>query len=371
MLKLAGGIFLIIGAVIGGGIIAIPIASANFGFYPTFGLIVLSWALMTKTGLFVLSSTLKCPEKHNTYYSIVGDYLGKHVQGITILLFLTLLYFTLSSYISGCVSLFMTYLPAGKAKFSYFSMSCLYTLIFGGLITMSTKLVVRANIVFVSLKLALLLLVILVSTQYMSAIPLKFEGLPQSGVSSLALIIINAFGFHFIIPSLVTYYGNENKHFFKPLLIISTSIVCILYIVWLFAIYSFIPLDGEHGMSAIYNSPNQLMAFNKSLQFHLHSAFVINTIKYFQAVSLFGSFFCVSLGVFDFLVDVFKAHARWLIGIITFLPPLFLTLVSENWYLIAMSASGYLAICLEIIIPIWTVRVQNQRIYKKGIEAAA
>lgn len=366
MHKLAGGIFLIIGAVIGGGIIAIPIASANFGFYLTLVLILLSWVVMTKTGLYVLSSTLECPEKHNTYYSIVGDYLGKNVQKITVFLFLTLLYLTLSSYISGCVSLVMTYLYASKPSISYFSMSFLYVLIFGSLITFSAKLVVRANIFFVSLKLSLLFLVILVSSKYMTAIPLLFNSPSQTGFYSLVLIIINAFGFHFIIPSLVTYYGAENKQLFKPLLIISTTLVCILYIVWLFAIYSFIPATGEHGMMAIYNSPNQLMAFNKSLQFNLSSSFVINIIKYFQVVSLFGSFFCVSLGVFDFLVDVFKAHDRWVIGLLTFVPPLLLTLVSENWYLMAMSISGYLAIFLEIIIPIWTVRVQNLRLMKVG-----
>lgn len=360
MLKLAGGIFLIIGAVIGGGIIAIPIASAKFGFYLTFLLIVLSWAIMTKTGLYVLSSSLKCPEKHNTYYSIVGHYLGRRMQWITILLYLTLLYFTLSSYISGCVSLFMAWLFVSKSSFSYFFLCFLYVLIFGGLITLSHKLVVRGNVLFVSLKVGLLILVVLVSSSYFKTIPFHMGSVHQSGLSSLALITINAFGFHFIIPSLVTYYGREHQALYKPLLITSTSIVAILYLIWLFAIYSFIPMHGEDGLIAIYHSSNQIMAFNKSLQYFLQSDEVVNVFKYFQIISLFGSFFCVSLGVFDFLVDAFKAQKRFMIGLLTFLPPLLLTLISENMYLMAMAASGYLAIVLEIVLPAWTIRTQEK-----------
>ncbi len=353
MLKFLGGTFLLIGAVIGGGILAIPIVSANFGFLTTFLFIVVAWMIMTKTGLYVLELSLSCPEKYNSYYSIVGKFLGYKVQVLTIILFLWLLYFSLASYISGCVSLIMSHLSGALPVLSYFNISLLYVLVLGSLITISAKVIVRVNVVLVILKLSLLIIAMVSCYSYYSAAPPVIKFIPnQTGYYSLMLIIINAFGFQFIVPSLVSYYGHDHRTLFKWMLIASTTTVLFLYTAWLFVIYSIIPMDGEHGLVAIYQSKNQLLSFNDSLVFYMHSKSVISVLSMFQGVALFGSFFCVSLGVFDFLMDVFKAKNRLSIGLITFIPPLLLTLFSENMYIYAMSAAGYIAVILEIIIPI-------------------
>lgn len=351
-----------IGAVIGGGILAIPIVSANFGFLTTFLFIIIAWMIMTKTGLYVLDLSLSCPEKYNSYYSIVGKFLGDKIQAITIILFLWLLYFSLSSYISGCVSIIMSHIGKGHPIYSYFNLSILTVLILGSLITISVKVIVRINVILVILKLGLLFLAIFSSYNYYSAFPINNFSFNQSGYFSLMLIIINAFGFQFIVPSLVSYYGHEHRSLFKSMLIGSTSVVLFLYIAWLYTIYSIIPLDGTHGLLAIYQSKNQLLAFNESLVYFMHSKFITNLLSSFEVVALFGSFFCVSLGIFDFLVDVFKAKSRAMIGLLTFTPPLFLILLSENMYIYAMSAAGYIAIVLEIIIPICAHKRQLARI---------
>ncbi len=356
MLKFLGGTFLMIGAVIGGGILAIPIVSANFGFLTTLLFIILAWMIMTKTGLYVLKLSLSCPAKYNSYYSIVGKYLGDKIQLITTILFLWLLYFSLSSYISGCVSLIMSHINGTFPLFSYLNISIVYVLVFGSLITISAKIIVRINSVLVIMKLGLLLLVIFYSHSFYTAIPIGGVQFHHAGAWSLFLIIINAFGFQFIVPSLVSYYGRDNEVLFRNMLLVSTTTVLFLYIAWLYTIYSIIPMDGEHGLIAIYQSKNQLLTFNASLLHFLHSKSIINILSLFEIVALFGSFFCVSLGVFDFLVDVFKAKNRALIGFATFVPPLLLTLFSENMYVYAMSAAGYIAVILEIIIPIMASR---------------
>lgn len=353
MLKFLGGTFLIIGSIIGGGILALPIVSANFGFLITSLFIVLSWGIMTKTGLYVLDLSLSCPEKYNSYYSIVGKFLGDKVQLLTVILFLWLLYFALSSYISGCVSLLMTHLSVSSPlAASYFNMSLVCVLLFGSLVVISAKIIIRLNVVLVTLKLGLLLILVIFSYSYHAPVFLGEPNINHTGIFSLLMIIINAFGFQFIIPSLVSYYGRNNRETFKRMLITSTTTVLFLYLSWLYAIYSIIPLEGTHGLQAIYQSKNQLLSFNESLLYYLHSNLVIHLLSLFEIVALFGSFFCVALGVFDFLLDVFKAKNRILIGLITFFPPLLLTLFSENMYVYAMSAAGYIAIILEIVIPI-------------------
>ena len=148
MLQFATGVFLIIGSVIGGGVIAIPIASANFGFYITLGLIIASWVVMTSTGLAILRLSLECEQHYNTYYSIVGRYLGDRVKVITAFCFLGLLYLSLSSYTSGCVSLLMSYVPSIKENYSYSMLCLLFVGILGTVITFSKKWVVLTNIIF-------------------------------------------------------------------------------------------------------------------------------------------------------------------------------------------------------------------------------
>ena len=357
MLKFLGGTFLMIGAVVGGGILAIPIVSTQLGFFTTLALLICVWALMTKTGLYILTLSLSCPEKYNSYYSIVGKFLGNNVRAISSILFLWLLYLSLSSYVSGCVSVIMSYLHLTHPFFeSYFNTSFIYVLTFGALITCSSKIIVRSNVALVISKITLLFLVIFAAqSHHVFFQPGAFKGFSY-GTVSVFLIIINAFGFQFIIPSLVSYYGRQNKTIYKKMLITSTTMVLALYIAWLFTIYSIIPMEGEHSLLSVYNSSNQLLAFNQSLVFHLHSTWIINLLSLFESVALFGSFLCVSLGVFDFLQDVFKARSRTAIGFITFTPVLFLTLLSQNMYVYAMSGAGYMAIVLEIIIPIWAIQ---------------
>lgn len=351
MLMFIGGTFLIIGAVIGGGILAIPIVSAQFGFATTLLLIMLSWLTMMKTGLYVLSLSLSCPEKYNSYYSIVGKFLGEKAQAITVLLCLWLLYFSLSSYISGSASLLLSHL-SHQALLSYFNTCLLFVFLSGALLVVNAKIVVRLNVVLVISKMLLLLLAIGAVLPQGVSVPLQSLSLFKGGAWSLMLVVINAFGFQFIIPSLVSYYGREQAQYFKWMIIVSTSIVLCLYVAWLYTIYAIIPTQGEHGLLAIYQSTNQLLAFNKSLVFYLHSNAVIYLLSTFETVALFGSFFCVSLGLFDFLSDVLKTGNRLIVGLFTFIPPLILTLFSENMYVYAMSAAGYIAIILEIMIPI-------------------
>ncbi|MDF1758114.1 MAG: aromatic amino acid transport family protein [Legionellaceae bacterium] len=363
MLKFIGGTFLLIGAVIGGGILAIPIVSAKFGFLTTIIAIILTWLVMTKTGLYILSLSLNCPKRYNTYYSIVGNFLGEKTQLLTVFLFLWLLYFSLSSYISGCVSMVMASTASLFSNTSYFNICMLFVLLFGSLITISAKFVIRLNVLIVIAKLSLLLLTILAIFSHPTlAFTFSSNTLLTSGGASLVMIIINSFGYQFIIPSLVTYYGDERASLFKGMIICSTTAVLVLYITWLYTIYSIIPLQGPHGLLAIYHSNNQLLAFNQSLQFYLHSKYAVSLISIFESVALFGSFFCVSLGIFDFLLDVFKTTNRWIIGFATFLPPLGLTLFSENMYIYAMSLAGYIAIILEIIIPFFAKRVLTSRL---------
>lgn len=348
MWQFIGGTFLIIGGMIGGGILSIPIVSAQFGFASTFVLLIVLWALMLKTGLYVLSLSLSCPQHYNSYYSIVGKFLGDKVQKLTVFLYLWLLYFSLSADISGCVATIMSFV---KMPWSYFSSSILFVLIFGSFLVVSAKLIVRLNVVLVLAKLGLLILAMTAVYSYQSVAPKHDWFLVPNLNIPLVMVLVNAFGYQFIIPSLVSYYGKSNPASLKWMIIISTTFVLSLYIAWLYTMYLILPMAGDHGLQAIYQSSNQLLALNESIMFYMHSKTVLHFLSLFEVVAMFGSFFCISLGVFDFLKDVFKTKNRLIVGFGCFVPPLMLLLFSQNMYVYAMSAAGYVSVVIEIIIP--------------------
>ena len=56
--KLIGGILLIIGTSIGGGMLVLPIATAQLGFINALIFLVLCWAIMTAAALLILEVNL-------------------------------------------------------------------------------------------------------------------------------------------------------------------------------------------------------------------------------------------------------------------------------------------------------------------------
>ena len=54
MNKIVGSTLIIAGTALGGGMLALPLASAGLGFYPAAFLIIANWALMTYTALLML-----------------------------------------------------------------------------------------------------------------------------------------------------------------------------------------------------------------------------------------------------------------------------------------------------------------------------
>ena len=63
--KLIGGILLIVGTSIGGGMLALPIATSYLGFYGSLLLFVGCWLVMTSAALLLLEVNLWLPENSN------------------------------------------------------------------------------------------------------------------------------------------------------------------------------------------------------------------------------------------------------------------------------------------------------------------
>lgn len=102
--KIAGGVLLIVGTAIGGGMLALPIVSANSSFWGTAGILLFCWAIMTFSAFLLLEVNLWLPPRSNII-SMAKRTLGKPGAIIAGLSYILLLYSLLSAYISGGSSL--------------------------------------------------------------------------------------------------------------------------------------------------------------------------------------------------------------------------------------------------------------------------
>ncbi|QUE31834.1 aromatic amino acid transport family protein [Francisella philomiragia] len=353
------GVFLIIGSTIGGGIIGLPIAAVNLGFVGSLLAICLVWLIMTFTGLCILKISYNLPVKHNTYFSLSTKFLNFKGAKVTVFGgYLLILYLTLTTYISGISSSVSLYF-AQNSNLSYLLSGVILVFILGGITTYNSRIIIKSNVIFVVAKLSLIVIAIFLIFYSTSKITLSIDNYPiQSiGAFSFLFVLFNAFGYHFIIPSLVKFYDNRiSFKSFVFLLIFSTTVIALIYIAWILAIFFTIPAEGSQGMMSIYNSKNQLIAFNNSISFFTQSYTISNMLSTFQLISMIGSFCCISIGVIDALKDAFGQNAYLKVLICTYLPPLVLMSLSQNMFLIAMSLAGILTFYIEVFVPILGVR---------------
>ena len=98
--SILGGILLVIGNVIGAGILALPIATAQLGLTLALILIIGFWLLMMLSAFYYLEANMAFPSGSNLI-SMTFAGLGKWGVGIAWICNLTVMYSLISAYISG------------------------------------------------------------------------------------------------------------------------------------------------------------------------------------------------------------------------------------------------------------------------------
>jgi len=128
--KLIGGILLIVGTTIGAGMLALPIATAQLGFWGSLLLLISCWGVMTACTFLFLEVNLWLPPNSNLV-SMAGATLGKGGQAVSWIVYLVLLYSILSAYIAGGGDLFHYLLATSGIQIPLAAASILFTFMFG------------------------------------------------------------------------------------------------------------------------------------------------------------------------------------------------------------------------------------------------
>ena len=353
--KYIGSIFILIGAAIGAGMLALPMVGAAAGFWYSTILLVVIWAIMTTTALLTLETCLAFEPYRNSFGTMAKSTLGTTGQVAAWLAYLLLLYATTASYIDGSTSLI------GELLLSFFDIhlpaslnAILFMLVFGGMVFWSMRTVDYFIRFLLSAGGILLLIMLFLLMPYVDISKLIMQPHNVKYLWAAAPIFLNAFGFHFVIPSICTYCDKKVVPI-RRIIIISTTIPLIVYTLWLLVSLGIVPISGTQSFSEIVHNKTSVGGFVGALGHIAGKKYILYIVNAFSNIAIITSFLGIALGLFDFLADGFKRNnkisGRLQTALLAFSPPLAIALFFPDAFIIALEYSTFFAIILEIFLP--------------------
>ena len=366
--KLLGGILLVVGTTIGAGILALPVATAQMGFWGSMALLIGAWGLMTICAFVFLEVNLWLPPNTNLI-SMAGATLGKYGQVVTWCVYLFLLYSILCAYVAGGGDLFHYLLTAQGFDISSGSSSIIFTMLFSVVVFFGIKSVDFVNRGLMFGKMGAFLLLVLFIIPYISSHTLIGETVKHSISPAGITVTAVAFGSLMIIPSLRTYFGEDIKSLRKAIFI-GMFIPLLCYIAWDLVILGVIPFEGKGGLKDMMHSASSNSDLLSALSSILKKDSVTNLARFFTSISMTTSFLSISLCLTDFLADGFriekKGAGNFVVFGATFIPPLAIVLYNRDAFLPALQYAGVSCIILMVLLPAlmaWRGRIALTKVH--------
>lgn len=359
-----GSVFIVAGTTIGAGMLAMPLASAGVGMGITLLLLIGMWALMCYTALLLVEVYQHVPADTGLG-SLARRYLGRPGQWLTGFSMLFLMYALTAAYISGAGEL----LAASFSDWLAIPLSpstgvLLFTVVAGAIVCIGTTMVDLFNRLLFSAKIVLLLVMLALLMPHVHQANLLSMPLEQGLAFSAIPVIFTSFGFHGSVPSIVSYLNGDIRKL-RLVFITGSAIPLVAYLFWQLATLGAIDsatfnhlLANHAGLNGLLQAVRQVVA----------SPHVELAVHLFADLALATSFLGVSLGLFDYLSDMFqrsrKVGGRLQSGLITFLPPLAFALFYPQGFVMALGYAGVALAILALIIPallVWKSREQTPR----------
>lgn len=351
--KLFGGILLVVGTTIGAGMLALPIATANAGFFGSLSLLVSCWAIMLISALLFLEVNLWLPTNSNMI-SMAGATLGRMGQALTWVVYLLLLYSILAAYIAGGGDLFHYLLSVRNGEMSHWSGSIIFTLILGLVVYLGVRAVDYVNRGLMFGKLGAYFILVMLLLPFIATKQLAhFHLQPIISATSISVTAVS-FGSLMIIPSLRSYFGEDIKSL-RIAIIAGSVIPLVCYIAWDMVIMGVIPLKGAQGLGQMVQSSTSNSDLLTTLSSIVQSETILMFAKFFTSVCMATSFLGISLCLSDFIADGLGMKKQGVQNIIiyaaTFVPPLLAVLFYQDAFIRGLRYAGINCIILMILLP--------------------
>ncbi len=337
-----GGALLIAGMTIGAGMLALPVITGAAGLIPSIAIMIVCWAASLFTGLLFLEVNLVFDRPVN-FITMAQKTLGSAGKGIAWGAYLLLLYNLTGAYL------------AGSRAFTDFSFGpFIFLILLGSLVIFATKIIDYVNrLLMVGLLFSYVVMLFLGSPY------IKKELLIYQNWGALWMatpIIVAAFGFQIIIPSLTTYLQRDVKRI-KRALIMGSGAALFVYL--LFQVSMLGSLSPE-SLREAYRQGIPATSVLSNLQNNSQITFVAQGFAFFAITT---SFIGVSLSLKDFLTDGLKGKVHKKSIKLLFLiygPPLIFVIFYPRAFLIALDFAGRFGALLLGIWPLLMVYKKRQ-----------
>lgn len=329
--------FLVAGTCIGGGMLALPVATGVSGFLPSIVVMFFCWIAMTCSALFLLEANLWMKEGAHVI-TMASTLLGPIGKVISWCLFLFISYASLVAYTSAGGSLFasafqhLDYTPSKE-------LSCaLFIFIFGGILYLGTQIVGRVNSILVIAMIAAYIGMISTGVSEVNTEKLLHAHWPTA---LLAIpLLLTTFSFQTMLPSL-TPYLHKNAKALRLAIIGGTSITFFVYAIWQALVLGIIPVNGPNSLLTALEAGEPVTQF---LRHHIMGDWLGFFAEYFAFFALVTSFLGIGLGLFDFLADGLSikktSTGQVILGLLVIIPTLFFAVYLERIFLVALDTTG-------------------------------
>jgi tyrosine-specific transport protein len=333
-----GGIALVAGTCIGGGMLALPVETAEAGFLPAFVGLFIAWIYMLLTGLLLVEATLWVKKPHPHLVSLSSQFLGSPGRFLSILLVLFMGLGSLVAYVTAGAPLIGKFL---KYSFGFLvspSASLLiFSILFGAIFLFKENKVSKLNHYLVLGLILSFALILVIGGSSFKSLPLKAD---FSKIPFTLPLILTTFSYQIMVPSLVELLHKDRRSLFKAVFL-GSLIPLLVYLAYETVVLGIVPYEGEMGLKYALNKG---LSSTEVLYFHTQSSLLAPIVDTFAFLSLGTSFIGIGFGLVGFLRDLFslKETKHTLFGI-TFLilsVTLFLCYSIPNAFLTALDLTG-------------------------------
>ena len=227
--------------------------------------------------------------------------------------------------------------------------SFLLPLFFGAFIYLGTGGVDIVNRVLMFLLVAAYLFLIVTIPEHVMAKNISY--MYWTPFAYAAPVVLTAFGYHIIIPSLTTYL-NHDKKLLQKVIIVGSVVALVVNLIWLFLVLGAVPLTGSNGLGHAWFSG---IPSTEPLAAVVKSTWIATGAYFFSFFAIITSFLGVALSLADFLTDGLKIKKSWegrLIAIIlTFIPPLIFVYSYQRGFVLALEYAGAFVAILLVFLP--------------------
>ncbi|MDD1780052.1 aromatic amino acid transporter [Enterovibrio sp. ZSDZ35] len=346
--SLIGGACIIASVCVGAGMLGLPSSGAGAWTVWSILAITATMIVMTISGWMLLES-FKHYDLKVSFNSVTKDLLGSKVN----------LFNNITVYFVGGILLYAYITSSGLilqeiTGLSSQLTSIIFVLVFSLFVWHSTRAVDRISVVLIAFM--VLSFVFGVSGMAINVdLGVLFDAANEERkyapyAMAMLPVALTSFGYHHSVSSMRAYYGEERKA--KYAILGGTIIALTLYCLWLVSIFGNLP---RHEFGPVIEQGGNVDVLLKELDGVITSDSVSKAINAFSMAAILSSFIGVGLGVFDFLADFFKfddtREGRTKCWLVTFLPPLVMSLLFPFGFIVAIGYAGAAATVWACIVP--------------------